>query len=304
MSHNAYVKFFGSLFLGMLWIACDSRKTPTTTSPSPNIAPTSRDQLEEDSARQWKLLQARQTCNLLNGCQPAKDIVALGPDVAAQAATNIIGLKQAPFWRIELLRSLRFVRDHRVQSAQKKMLHDKAWPIRAYAAVGLGYARDHTFFKKLKSLSGVESNYGAQIGYLWALTTMDPRLGRTKLVEHLMVLPESRDIRVHLVALDAIRSIKLVELRTQVHSWLKHRNFFVIRDAVRTVSDLHDRSAIPLLIPLLDHEQPMVQRASLACLRRFTGLKHARKKPAFEKWCEKFCRPAEGSTVPGGKTSP
>ena len=291
-----YARLFLMTFMVTL-LACGSKGSP----PTPPAQPTqeehvqARAKLEEEAAKKWKQLKERQKCNLLNGCVPAKELVSMSPDVAAQAAKKIVAFKRSPYWRIQLLRALRFVRDHRVQKAQREMLSDKAWPIRSYAAVGLGYARDKSFKEQLATRLAHESNYGAQIGYLWSETTLDPRSGREKLVEHIRQLPETRDIRVHLMALDAIQSMKLVELREQVQGWLGHRNFFVVRESVRTISDLHDRSATPLLIPLLDHDQPMVQREALDTLRRFTGLKHARKRSAFEKWCEDFCRPTKST---------
>lgn len=303
MERSSWKPFWG-VALCFTLLSCGAREPAAAPPADAEKVSSHKQELEEKAARQWLRLQARQTCNLLNGCPPAEALVSMGPDVAAQAATQIVGRKRAPHWRVELLRALRFVRDHRVQSAQTKMLHDQAWLIRAYAAVGLGYARDKVFREKLKDFVEAEVNYGAKIGYFWALTTLDPREGRAKLIEHLSVLPESRDIRVHLVALDAIRSLKLVELRGQVRSWLNHRNFFVVRDAVRTVSDLHDRSGIPLLIPLLDHQQPMVRRESLSCLQRFTGLKHARKRPAFEKWCEEHCHSEWERPGQNNKTTP
>jgi len=277
------------LVLSLLFFGCKTQEKNSSVEVQTPSKESVLETKEKRAAELWKQVRGRQTCNLLNGCTPAKKLVALGPDVAAQVALKITKIRQAKHWRISLLRELRFTRDIRVQAAQIQMLRDKSWPIRTYAAVGLGYSRDKRFIDKIKDGLTTEPHYAVLLGYLWALTTNDPRLGRSSIVEHLKTFQETPDIRIHLVAMDSIRSLKLVEVREQVRGWLKHPNFFVVRDAILTVLDLHDRSAIPILIDLIEHEQPMVKREALRCLRKFTGLKHAHKAPAFKAWCEKHC---------------
>jgi len=113
---------------------------------------------------------------------------------------------------------------------------------------------------------------------------------RTLLKTHIGSLQDSRDIRIHLMAMDAIRGSKLVELLPQVHKWLAHGNLFVARDAIRTVDALLDRTSVPRLIKLLGHKSPLITRESLSVLRKLTGLKHRTTRASFETWCEKFCR--------------
>ncbi len=237
----------------------------------------------------WTQIQIKQNCNLLTGCPLADELVSLGTRVRVHAAEKLVGLKNTPHWRIAVLRSLRMARDRRIQEIQHILLRDKSWIIRSYAAVGLGYARDPEFRENAKKFLQSERHPGLRTALLWACS-IHPDLGcREELVKHIKNTPYTQDIRIHLLALDAIRELRLVESLPTVRVWISHPNLFVRRNAVRTAGALLDRPSIPTLIQLLGQEETRLKTEILDLLRKFTGLKHARNKEAFVQWCARYC---------------
>tara|TARA_B100000029_G_C17579896_1_gene959313 strand:+ start:2152 stop:2547 length:396 start_codon:yes stop_codon:yes gene_type:complete len=112
---------------------------------------------------------------------------------------------------------------------------------------------------------------------------------REELRKNIEMTPDTQDIRIHLMALDAVRELRLVESLPIVRRWLTHSNLFVRRSAVRTSRALLDRPSIPALIQLLGQEETQLKTEVLDLLQEFTGLKHARDKKAFVQWCERYC---------------
>jgi len=170
-------------------------------------------------------------------------------------------------------------------------LSHNQWLIRAYASAGLGRNDEKSFVKLAGALLQKERNPGARIGILWGLTLAREKTARSRLSQAISTLRGGPDIRVELVALDAVRNLSLVETLPFVRQMLTHANFFVIRDAAKTIQSLLDRRSIPLLIPLLSHERKLVRDEALAALKRLTSQRNKRTRAAFERWCTKNCDP-------------
>jgi HEAT repeat protein len=244
----------------------------------------------EEEKLLWKELLDRSRCGLLPGCDAAWKLVALGPDVAARAAVRLEADKSDRQWKVELARALSRVRDDRIRNWQRRALADPLWPIRAYAAVGLGRSRDPEFVSAAKDQLARERHPGMRVAILWALALARDQEARPRLVRMMAGLPATPDIRIDLVAMEAVADLTLTETLPDVRSRLEHSNLFVLRAAARTVKALLDRSSIPLLIALLDHETELVRNAALDTLRYFTGQKHRTTREAFERWCEQYCK--------------
>jgi len=297
MSHRLHLVIPFTLFAASSALFCGQDSSPavehpvhpadTVATPAKDNQPTTVDLKAQEL---WLKVRDRQKCNLLNGCDVVEQLVALSPDIAANAALKVLKAGKNQHWRISLLRAMRTVRDDRIRTIQWKLLEAKVWPIRAYAAVGLGFNRHPDFVQHSARLIEQEPHPGARIGWLWGMLLARKKDARKQLIAHIRSISDSRDIRIHLIAMDAIREARLVELLPTVHAWLGHWNLFVAREAVRTVDSLLDRTSIPRLISLLDHPSPPVKKESLSVLRKLTGLRHRTSQASFESWCAKFCK--------------
>ena len=260
-------------------------------SAPPARLPASTEPSGDEEKRLWQEILDRGKCGLLPGCDAAKKLVALGPDAAARAAARIKADKSDRQWRLELARELSRVRDDRVRNWQREALADPLWPVRAYAAVGLGRAHDAEFISAARDHLKKEGLPGMRVAIWWALALAREPDARLSLVRLIAGLPRLPDIRIDLIALEAVADLRLTEALPDVRARLGHSNLFVLRAAARTVEVLLDKSSIPLLIPLLDHETELVRNAALDTLRRFTGQKHRKTAEQFDKWCAQYCRP-------------
>ncbi len=274
----------------------------TGAAPAPAMPSASAEPGSEEEKLLWEEILDRGKCGLLPECEAAKELVALGPDAAARAAARIQADKSDRQWKLELARELSHVRDDRVHHWQRQALADPLWPVRAYAAVGLGRVHDPEFVAAARDHLKKERLPGMRVAIWWALALAREPDARLSLVRLIAGLPRLPDIRVDLIALEAVADLRLTEALPDVRARLQHSNLFVLRAAARTVQQLLDKSSIPSLIPLLDHETELVRNAALDTLRQFTGQKHRRTSEAFGKWCDQYCKP-EWPRPEGGEGS-
>ena len=239
----------------------------------------------------WAALTDRKRCGLLLGCPFAEELVALGPEVAAQAAARLASNGGDRHWRFALARALTRSRHPGVQAWQAQALSHRQWILRAYGAVGIGRNSPETFRSQNTEWAQKETHPGAQLGILWGATLARIKDARKSLVQRISNLPSGPDIRLELLAMDATRQMSLVECLPTVRNMLQHPNFFVTRDAIITLKSLLDHTSIPLLIPLLSHERELVRKPALETLKKLTGLRNKYSQKAFESWCSEHCDP-------------
>ncbi len=232
----------------------------------------------------------------------ADELIALGPDTAARALSRIRASRSDRHWRISLARALRSVTDERVQRWQRDAIGSEIWPIRAYAAVGLGRTGDAAFRSAARQRLDVETHPGARLGVLWGLAAGHDARARADLADDISRLRPTPDIRVDLLALDAISELKLVDRLAFVRARLGHENPFVLRAALDAVDALLDRTSFALIVPLVEHELSFVRDRAVDVLRRFTGMRHHTKRRAFERWCREHCLPEWARPRPSSVT--
>ncbi len=142
------------------------------------------------------------------------------------------------------------------------------------------------------ALLAAEKSAGARLGILWGQALAQVPGSRERLAEAIAALPDVPDVRLYLVAMEAVRSLKLAAALPQVRRYLAHSNLFVLRAAALTAESLLDRASIPSLIRLIDHPIGIVRRPALRAVQRLTGLLHHTHRRDFEAWCQAHCDPS------------
>lgn len=261
-------------------------------------------------------LKQRPLCNRVMGCAPAVRLAQHGDEAVAALVEAIEGEdRRAGYWLIRAIDLVGQLGDAAVLPVLYPLLPDKRWEVRAHA--GLALARlaepesEPVIAKALTQLSPGAAGDAApgdgtatgvtpkrddlplRAALLYALSRLDAAVGGQPAREALAAaLPVDRE---HLGRLnpghyaflaEIVREARLTEAAPLARWAAIHKDRFVRLAGLAALGALEDQQGVPYAITRLDDELPSVRRASLAALRRITGLEDLTEAEHWKAWCE------------------